>query len=268
MGSCSYYLRYFCAASIAAVLIMYFLPFLSIFKKPLHLMTHYEVLGVDVLATKQEIMKAFRQQSLIYHPDKQGGNSDDKKASSNTNDYFIALVNAKETLLDEEKRRIYNEELERKRQEQFERYRQTRDSGYQAQGDTSIFAFFMSVYHKFVNKYIESDTTAYFIYNALVEFFTIRGFLNFCFVLAIASIIIQFFLPLFLDLLYTVICSVPYNCFCSKRRKEQQQVLRKNMRLIREEQQRRHLLLSGKGKKLNKETHLVSNNNTESKKGK
>ena len=117
----------------------------------------------------------------------------------------------------------------------------------------------------FLNKYIESDTTAYFIYNSMMEFFTIRGFLNFCFVLAIASIMIQFFLPLILYILYTVICTVPYNCLCSKKKKEQQQVLRKNMRLIREEQQRRHLLLSGKGNKLNKEAH---SNYTNSRKNK
>ena len=218
-------------------------------------MTHYEVLGVDASATKQEIMKAFRQQSLVYHPDKQGGKNDNIKTSSNTNDYFIALVNAKEVLLDEEKRRIYNEELERKRQERFERYRHSRDSSHQQQGDTNIAASLMSMYHSFLNKYIESDTTAYFIYNSMMEFFTIRGFLNFCFVLAIASIMIQFFLPLVLDILYTIICTLPYNCLCSKKKNEQQQVLRKNMRLIREEQQRRHLLLSGKGNKLNKEAH-------------
>ena len=75
MASCTSCLRYSCSVSIAALLIMYFLPFLSIFKKPLHLMTHYEVLGVDAAATKSEIMKAFRQQSLIHHPDKQGSGS-------------------------------------------------------------------------------------------------------------------------------------------------------------------------------------------------
>ena len=52
-------------------------------------MSHYEILGINSAASKSEIMKAFRQQSLIYHPDKQGG----KKVSDDTNDYFIALVN-------------------------------------------------------------------------------------------------------------------------------------------------------------------------------
>ena len=132
-------------------------------------MTHYEVLGVDASATKQEIMKAFRQQSLVYHPDKQGGKNDDKKASSDTNDYFIALVNAKEVLLDEEKRRIYNEELERKRQQRFQRYRQEWGNANQ-EGNTdnkNIITSFMTVYHNFLAKYIESDATVYFLYNML-----------------------------------------------------------------------------------------------------
>ena len=204
-------------------------------------MSHYEILGINSAASKSEIMKAFRQQSLIYHPDKQGG----KKVSDDTNDYFIALVNAKEVLLDEEKRRLYNEELERKRAERFQRYRgntqQQQEQQQHGNNNGNLFTSIRNMYHRFLTKYVQSDTTLYFIYNALMEFLTIRGFLNFCFVLAIASVIIQFFLPLILNLLYKIFCS----CICS-RSKVKQQVLYKNMRAIREEQQRRHMLLSSK----------------------
>ena len=52
---------------------------------------------------------------------------------------------------------------------------------------------------------MESDTTVFFLYNAIAQLLTIRGFLNFCFVLAIATVIIQFFLPLLMALLYHII---------------------------------------------------------------
>ena len=253
MASCTSCLRYSCSVSIAALLIMYFLPFLSIFKKPLHLMTHYEVLGIDAAATRSEIMKAFRQQSLIHHPDKQGsGNA--KASQGGSNDYFIALVNAKEVLLDEEKRRSYDEELERKRQERFQRrHRQTVPDN--VQGGTTIWAFLSKKYEDFLRKYVESDTTVFFLYNAIAQLLTIRGFLNFCFVLAIATVIIQFFLPLLMALLNHILCTVPYNCLCERQNREKKKNLQQNMREIREQQQRRHDLLASSALKRRRKGH-------------
>ena len=205
MASCTSCLRYSCSVSIAALLIMYFLPFLSIFKKPLHLMTHYEVLGVDAAATRSEIMKAFRQQSLIHHPDKQGsGNA--KASQGGSNDYFIALVNAKEVLLDEEKRRSYDEELERKRQERFQR-RQRQTVPDTEQGGTTILAFLSNKYEDFLTKYVESDTTVFFLYNAIAAPDD-KGFFELLFRLGNSNGYNSIFLPLLMALLYHILCTV------------------------------------------------------------
>lgn len=61
----------------------------------------YKILGVSRSATDREIKKAFRKLSNKYHPDK---NPDPEVAQKYTD-----IVAAKETLLDEEKRRVYDQ---------------------------------------------------------------------------------------------------------------------------------------------------------------
>lgn len=62
---------------------------------------YYEILGVSKNATKEEIKKAYRQQALRYHPDKNPG---DKKAEEN----FKEAAEAYEVLSNDDKRSRYD----------------------------------------------------------------------------------------------------------------------------------------------------------------
>lgn len=63
---------------------------------------YYEVLGVSKNADESELKKAYRQQALKYHPDKNPG---DKQAE----DKFKEASEAYDVLKDSEKRQIYNQ---------------------------------------------------------------------------------------------------------------------------------------------------------------
>ena len=62
--------------------------------------SHYETLGVDAKATKEEIKKAYRQLSMKYHPDKLGGNVEKSQE----------INEAYEILKDEQSRMEYDQE--------------------------------------------------------------------------------------------------------------------------------------------------------------
>ncbi|CAD8120784.1 unnamed protein product [Paramecium sonneborni] len=64
---------------------------------------YYQLLGLKKGASDAEIKKAFKKQSLKYHPDKNKGN--EEKAQKQ----FQKIVNAYETLKDPEKRKIYDQ---------------------------------------------------------------------------------------------------------------------------------------------------------------
>ncbi len=63
---------------------------------------YYEILGVDRNASKEEIKKAYRQQALKFHPDRNPG---DKEAE----DKFKEAAEAYDVLGDDEKRQRYNQ---------------------------------------------------------------------------------------------------------------------------------------------------------------
>lgn len=62
---------------------------------------YYEVLGVSRGASQQDIKKAYRQQALKYHPDRNPGNTE-------AEDKFKVASEAYEVLANDEKRKIYD----------------------------------------------------------------------------------------------------------------------------------------------------------------
>jgi DnaJ homolog subfamily C member 17 len=88
----------------------------------------YELLGLkDVIAgttiSDSDIQKAFRKQSLQYHPDKQGGKSEIEKIAIAQK--FHHLHQAKEFLLDPKKREPYDtQRASRKRRQQHDQQRE------------------------------------------------------------------------------------------------------------------------------------------------
>jgi DnaJ-class molecular chaperone len=65
----------------------------------------YERLGVEKDANDKVIKKAYRKLSLKYHPDKVKGKAEEKDCSQN---HFIAITKAYETLSDPDKRKKYD----------------------------------------------------------------------------------------------------------------------------------------------------------------
>ncbi|CAB9511825.1 protein DnaJ [Seminavis robusta] len=71
--------------------------------------SHYGVLGVSHNATKMEISRAFRRLAKIHHPD--------KSSHENANEIFCRIKEARNVLLNDEKRAAYDRELERNNDE-------------------------------------------------------------------------------------------------------------------------------------------------------
>jgi hypothetical protein len=67
----------------------------------------YTFLGVDDDATQEQVKKAFRKQSLKYHPDKQNKGAG-KQAKAETAKLFVQLQEAYAVLGDEDKRILYD----------------------------------------------------------------------------------------------------------------------------------------------------------------
>jgi DnaJ-class molecular chaperone len=68
-------------------------------------MNYYELIGVDVNATPEEITAAYRKAQVQFHPDKNLNNPDEAKLK------FIKATEAYETLIDFGKRAKYNKTI-------------------------------------------------------------------------------------------------------------------------------------------------------------
>jgi curved DNA-binding protein CbpA len=67
----------------------------------LHSANHYEALGINRNATKEEVGSAYRRLTAIHHPDKPNGNAET----------FNSMTAARDTLTDDTKRKQYDKEL-------------------------------------------------------------------------------------------------------------------------------------------------------------
>lgn len=67
-------------------------------------MNYYEELGIKKEASVGEVKRAYRQLAKRYHPDRKPG--DDQAAKR-----FVRIVTAYETLMDEDKRKVYDNSL-------------------------------------------------------------------------------------------------------------------------------------------------------------
>ncbi|CAK0864473.1 unnamed protein product, partial [Prorocentrum cordatum] len=67
---------------------------------------YYKVLGVDELASNDDVKRAYRKLSLVYHPDKMSGKSQEEKDESVQ--IFLEIKNAYKTLSDDPTRRQYD----------------------------------------------------------------------------------------------------------------------------------------------------------------
>ena len=68
---------------------------------------YYEVLGVKKDATKDELKKAYRKLSMMYHPDKQQGKSEEEKKDAE--EKFKEIAEAYDVLSDDNKRAEYDQ---------------------------------------------------------------------------------------------------------------------------------------------------------------
>ena len=80
----------------------------------------YELLGVNEKATSLEIKSAYKKQMKKWHPD--------INKSSDASNMSTKLNEAKEVLLDENKRKDYDEYLKQKIEENYNRYTQMKNS--------------------------------------------------------------------------------------------------------------------------------------------
>ena len=86
---------------------------------------YYKLLGISRQASKVDVRKAFKKLALKYHPDKNKDKSDWAKTQ------FAKIANAYETLMDEEKRKIYDRHGEEGVQEHEQRQGSGRGGGSQ-----------------------------------------------------------------------------------------------------------------------------------------
>jgi hypothetical protein len=163
---------------------------------------HYEALGVTRYATESEIKTQFRKTALKFHPDKNPGDEEAIKR-------FHELVNAKDTLMDPQKRREYDEHLDRplgaeptpqhRHQQQQQRQHQQQSAPH------GSWSFRTDSWN------CQTSTCWWFTYirDTFWQYCSFWGFVNLIFFLGVGTVILDWFIPTFFKVVMYVLC----NCF-------------------------------------------------------
>jgi len=154
---------------------------------------HYEALGVTRYAEASEIKTQFRRQSLKYHPDKNKGDEEAIKR-------FHELVDAKETLLDPEKRRQYDEDLDKP------------VLGANSQTHSSPPPSPTGSWHMKTESWNCQTSTCWwfsFIRDTLWQYCSLWGFINLLFMAGIFTVVLDWAIPTLTKVFLYLLC----NCF-------------------------------------------------------
>ena len=164
---------------------------------------HYERLGLFQTCSESDIRTAFRKTALRYHPDKNPGDEEAKKK-------FLALVEARDVLLDPDTRREYDAKLRH-------------DKSSVAAGSQSA-PQQSSVKLSFRLQSWECITTTCwwftFIRDTFSQLLSPRGAIVLLFYLAVASLILEWFIPRVLRFCRYLVFGVILGCLCSGGRRD------------------------------------------------
>ena len=165
---------------------------------------HYEALGVTRFATEAEIKTQFRRTALKYHPDK---NPDDEAAKQ----MFHALVDARDTLMDPDKRREYDEKLDNpqspSQQQQQHHHHHQQQQRPPPPGPPGSWHFRTESWN------CQTNTCWWFTYirDTMWQYMSFWGFINLIFLLGVGTFVIDGVMPKIQWLLMYIVCHCIWN---------------------------------------------------------
>ncbi len=164
---------------------------------------HYEALGLYRTASDADIKAAFRRTALQHHPDKHPGDEAALKR-------FHALVDAKDVLLDPEKRAEYDRELMNPARSQQQQQRQQQQRQRQQQQYDQQQQQHQEQRNRFGGASWDCETATcwWFTYirDTFWQYLSLGGAVRIVFLLGVGTVIVDWALPFFSNLVRYVLC--------------------------------------------------------------